>query len=95
MTGDGFTGPDCAAPCGGRCASAVHARDNVATVLDDHTGCDRLADGRPCTPGIPFGHKVALRAITFGQPVIKYGVAIGVATQDIPQGAHVHVHNCR
>ena len=25
--------------------------------------------------------------------VVKYGHAIGVATKDIPTGAHVHTHN--
>ena len=42
---------------------------------------------------IPAGHKVAVVAIAAGQPVFKYGQVIGVATQDISPGAHVHVHN--
>ncbi|MBQ6398697.1 MAG: altronate dehydratase [Clostridia bacterium] len=42
---------------------------------------------------IPMGHKVALRAIRKGEPVIKYGFPIGAATEDIPEGAHVHTHN--
>ena len=44
---------------------------------------------------IPMGHKVALRDIRRGEPVIKYGFPIGEATQDIPRGAHVHSHNLR
>src|ERR1700730_618897 len=42
---------------------------------------------------IPASHKVAVRAIAAGQPVHKYGEVIGVARQDIPPGAHVHLHN--
>ena len=42
---------------------------------------------------IPMGHKVALRNIHRGESVIKYGFPIGEATEDIPQGAHVHTHN--
>ena len=42
---------------------------------------------------LPMGHKVALRAIRKGEPVIKYGFPIGEATQDIPEGAHIHTHN--
>ena len=42
---------------------------------------------------IPMGHKVALRAIRKGEPVIKYGFPIGEATEDIPLGGHVHSHN--
>jgi galactarate dehydratase len=39
------------------------------------------------------GHKVALRAIAAGQEVKKYGQVIGLATQDIAPGNHVHLHN--
>ena len=42
---------------------------------------------------LPMGHKVALRDIAAGEPVIKYGFPIGQATEDIPRGAHVHTHN--
>ena len=45
------------------------------------------------TVTIPFGHKVALRAIPAGTQVLKYGEAIGLANVDIPAGAHVHTHN--
>lgn len=42
---------------------------------------------------IPSGHKLALRAMDAGSPVLKYGQIIGVATCDILPGEHVHVHN--
>ena len=42
---------------------------------------------------LPMGHKVALRDIKKGEPVIKYGYPIGEATEDIPKGRHVHTHN--
>ncbi len=42
---------------------------------------------------IPFGHKLALAPIGRGQPVIKYGEVIGLASADIAPGEHVHVHN--
>jgi hypothetical protein len=42
---------------------------------------------------LPFGHKVALRALQAGEPVRKYGQAIGVADKAIAVGDHVHVHN--
>lgn len=44
---------------------------------------------------IPLGHKVALRDIAAGRPVMKYGSSIGVAAADIRAGDHVHVHNLR
>lgn len=42
----------------------------------------------------PAGHKIARAAIAKGAPVVKYGQIIGYATDDIPEGAHVHSHNC-
>ena len=42
---------------------------------------------------IPAGHKIARCSIAAGQPVLKYGQVIGIASQDIAAGAHVHTHN--
>lgn len=41
------------------------------------------------------GHKSALFDIKKGEAVIKYGMRIGVATQDISRGEHVHTHNLK
>ncbi|MDG7012843.1 MAG: UxaA family hydrolase [Nitrososphaerota archaeon] len=42
---------------------------------------------------VPLGHKIALAAIKKGEKVVEYGEPIGVATENIQKGAHVHVHN--
>lgn len=42
---------------------------------------------------IPFGHKLALEPIAKGDPVLKYGQRIGIATRDIVPGDLVHVDN--
>ncbi len=44
---------------------------------------------------IPFGHKIAVTPMQAGDPVVKYGEVIGVATRPIDPGQHVHVHNVR
>lgn len=44
---------------------------------------------------IAFGHKYALRDIAKGTEVLKYGLPIGQALEDIRAGDWVHVHNCR
>ncbi|MEZ5740340.1 MAG: UxaA family hydrolase [Burkholderiaceae bacterium] len=67
----------------------------MTTLLDEHLGRSRLANGLAIETGVPFGHKVALHPIRAGEPVIKYGLAIGHAIVDISRGAHVHVHNVR
>ncbi|WP_157935807.1 UxaA family hydrolase [Paracoccus zhejiangensis] len=42
---------------------------------------------------VTLGHKVAARPIAKGEKILKYGVSIGSATEDIAAGQHVHVHN--
>jgi len=44
---------------------------------------------------IPFGHKLALRDIAPGEPVLKYGLPIGKTLEAVRAGNWVHVHNCR
>lgn len=45
--------------------------------------------------GVLLGHKIALVPMSSGNVVIKYGVPIGIATEDINKGEHVHVHNLK
>ncbi len=42
---------------------------------------------------IPAGHKLCVRRVAAGEKVLKYGQPIGVATQEILPGEHVHSHN--
>jgi SAF domain len=42
---------------------------------------------------IPTGHKFAVRPISAGALIRKYGQVIGRATDAIAAGHHVHVHN--
>ena len=41
------------------------------------------------------GHKFALKDIDKGADIIKYGYPIGVATENIKKGEHVHSHNMK
>lgn len=81
-------------------AIVIDPRDSVAVAVAD------LAAGEPCSvrvgddvrtveirERIPFGHKFALRRISRGESVLKYGEVIGEATAEIEPGAWVHVHN--
>ena len=54
-----------------------------------------IAGGEPLTvrDSVPRGHKVALRDLSAGMQVHKYGQSIGLATRDIRAGSHVHTHN--
>lgn len=42
---------------------------------------------------IPFGHKICLKPINKGEPIIKYDQVIGFASKSIKPGEHVHSHN--
>lgn len=80
----------------------LHPQDTVVVALSDLPAGTRLAwaemDERVrviTLQPIPFGHKVAIVPISKGEAVIKYGAPIGLATEDIAPGDHVHVHNLR
>jgi altronate dehydratase len=74
----------------------ISDRDNVATALETLEPGRRL-DIRGTIvvvqEAVPSGHKVALTSIREGEAVIKYGSPIGLASAEIPAGAHVHTHN--
>jgi len=77
-------------------ALRIDATDNVATLLEDGHSGDSFAIGDASLllrEDIGRGHKVALSAVTAGEPLIKYGAPIGVATHDIAAGEHVHSGN--
>jgi altronate hydrolase len=73
--------------------------DNVVTALFDLQAGDevRTACGieAVCKMDIERGHKVSVRAIPAGGPVVKYGHAIAHASQAIGPGEHVHSHNVK
>ena len=70
----------------------MHERDNVAIVANDGglEAGTALPDGPTLRERVPQGHKVALLDIAAGTPVLRYGVNIGLAAQDITAGSWVH-----
>src|SRR5437879_2811666 len=77
---------------------AVHLRpeDNVAVAARNlPPGGELQFDGTTIVVGkrIGLGHKIALREIRNGEAIYKYGQIIGFASEGIPLGSHVHVHN--
>ncbi len=81
-------------------ALILSEKDNVAVLLEDvkegeeiEARMNEFSKKVVSRGNIPFGHKVALRTIGKGQPIIKYGEVIGVAIKEISEGSHVHVHN--
>ena len=56
-----------------------------------------VVDGVPLfvDVGVALGHKIARRDIAIGAAILKYRARIGIATEDIRRGQHVHVHNMK
>ena len=74
----------------------LHARDNVAVLAQrGQAGDTAMGPGGaiPLLEDIPTGHKMAIRPISKGDGIVKYGVVIGQASQDIAAGEWVHTHN--
>ncbi|MCX8227531.1 MAG: UxaA family hydrolase, partial [Sulfitobacter sp.] len=68
--------------------------DNIAVALQKiEPGNQLSSSGLVAQSAIPSGHKIALTEIASGEEIVKYGRVIGLATQDIHRGEHVHVHN--
>ncbi len=75
---------------------SLHDSDNVLVALSAvGPGDVPLVRGKTLSLSahVTLGHKVAARSISKGELVVKYGMPIGTATEDIAAGAHVHVHN--
>ena len=83
-----------------RNAMIIDAKDNVAVAIEPIAKGDAavyVCEGKevslPALEDITIYHKLATRDIAKGEPVVKYGEHIGVASSDIKAGEHVHVHN--
>ena len=70
----------------------MNSRDNVAIVANNGglPAGTVLSTGQILRDKIPQGHKVALLDLQKNDAVLRYGVPIGYATQDIAAGSWVH-----
>lgn len=77
-------------------AFRVTGVDSVAVALRDlNEGESISVDGQVLMLAGPAGrgHKLAVKAIKAGEPVLRYGWPIGLARRDIAPGDTVHTHN--
>ena len=70
----------------------LHPADDVliarAQLISGHQAGDIKVRGM-----VPAGHKVAVRDIAQGAPVLRYNQIIGFASKPIQAGEHIHTHN--
>jgi altronate hydrolase len=71
----------------------LHPDDSVVIARAALLPGVEVAPGVMAAERIPAGHKVAVKPVAVGEPVMRYGQIIGFATQPIAPGRHVHVHN--
>ncbi len=79
-------------------AIRINGNDNVAVAVNALKKGGSINIGGEITAvaeDIPAGHKIALKPVSEGEPVIKYGYTIGIASKDIKAGEWVHTHNIR
>lgn len=72
------------------------AGDNVAiakTEIDEGTVLAVIGSNVTLKSKVDVGHKFALRKVSKGETIVKYGAPIGSATQDIAAGEYMHTHN--
>jgi len=81
-------------------AVMMKRQDHVAVALVDlpkgtvvTVSCQDQTIAVELKDSIEFGHKFAVRAISNGEDILKYGEIIGVASRNIAAGEHVHIHN--
>ena len=80
-------------------------KDNVGVIV-----ADKVDKGQECEcwimennksikiqsiKAIHLGHKIALKDLSDGDTILKYGHDIGKVVQPIKKGNHVHVHNVK
>ena len=76
----------------------INDKDNVAVALKDlKAGEECQIDGTSLilSEDITRGHKFALKDLSEGEKVIKYGFPIGYLTKSVLKGAHIHTHNLK
>ncbi len=75
-------------------AIRLHPQDNVVVARTDIGTGERIpGEGVTCLGPVKAGYKIATRSIAKGEPVLKYNLVIGFASQDIAPGTLVHSHN--
>lgn len=81
-------------------AIVIKEEDNVATALRDINPQEQVVVGVEdkirqifVNEYIPYGHKFAIRDISKGENIVKYGEVMGRATREISSGMHAHVQN--
>ena len=70
----------------------INDHDNVAVAVHDLPAGTKLEGGPVTRDLIPQAHKIALRDIPAGGEIVRYGVVLGYAKNNIPAGSWINEH---
>ena len=81
-------------------AMIIDLKDTVAVAIEpiakgedvNYKGGDEVKTIKALND-VQIYHKLAIKDMAKGEPVVKYGEHIGLAANDIKIGEHVHRHN--
>lgn len=65
----------------------------AATTLEAGAVVDIEGERVALATTISLGHKLARRALSAGEKVLRYGAPIGHVTCNVVKGGHLHTHN--
>jgi len=74
----------------------LNPKDNIAIAVCDlapHESITITTTAIKLRDAVPAYHKISIKQINRGETILRYGVSIGKAINDIPAGSHVHLHN--
>jgi altronate hydrolase len=74
----------------------IHPKDNVLVALQNLEQGEQIdfgAGGLVLKTAVESKHKFTIEALKKGDKVIMYGVLVGIANQDVEQGAAITVQN--
>lgn len=70
----------------------IKEEDNVAVAVHDLPAGTQLESGVVTRESVPQAHKIALCDIPAGGEIIRYGVVLGYAKENIPAGSWINEH---
>jgi len=70
------------------CLAAVKRGEKVRLMFNGKLGKTITAK-----QAVPYIHKICIKPMKKGEPCLKYGLSIGVASKAIQVGDYIHVHN--
>ena len=67
----------------------IHPDDNVLVALSDLRAGEPITNGLTAVHDVPAKHKVVVRDLVAGEPIMMYGITVGKTVAPIAAGAAI------